>query len=88
MGKETYLRGMWEHFSFERSKAKKYRQLSDEEQQAGIQGQWQQESPAREYLERVECCRDTDCSESMIKKGFTALKMKREKSIKGPSRKR
>ena len=74
MGKEPYVRGMWEHVSCEKSKAKKYRQLADEEKQAGIQGQWEQESPAREYLEQVKCCHDTDCSESMMKKGFTALK--------------
>ena len=74
MGKEPYLRGMWEHFSCERSKAKRFRQLADEEEQAGLQGQWQQESPAKEYLEHVKCCRDTDCNESMMKKGFTALK--------------
>ena len=73
MGKEPYLRGMWEHFSCERSKAKKYRQLADEEKQAGIQGQWQQESPVREFLEQAKCCNDTDCNESMMKKGFTAL---------------
>ena len=40
--KEPYLPGMWEHFSSERSKAKKFRQLADEEMQ------WQEESPARE----------------------------------------
>ena len=61
-------------FLCKRSKAKKFRQLADEEKQAGIQGQWQRESPAREYLERVNCCQGTDCSESMMKKGFTALK--------------
>ena len=74
MRKEPYMRGTWEHFSCERSKAKKYRQLADEEKQAGIQGQWQQESPAKEYLEQVKCCHDTDCSESIMKKGFTAFK--------------
>ena len=37
------------------------------------QGQWQQEPPAREFLEQVKC-HDTDCNESMMKKGFTALK--------------
>ena len=73
-GKEPYLRGMWEHCSCERSKAKKFRQLADEEKQAGIQGQWQRESPAREYLEQVKCCHDTDCNETMMKRGFTALK--------------
>ena len=36
MGQEPYLRGMWEHFSCERSKAKKFRQLAEEEKQAGI----------------------------------------------------
>ena len=74
MGKEPYLRGNWAHFSCERSKAKKFRQLADQEKQAGIQGQWQQESPAREYLEQVKCCHDTDRNEPMMKKGFTALK--------------
>ena len=62
MEKETYLRGMWEHFSCERSEAKKFRQLADEEKQAGIQRQWQQEPPAREHLEQVKCCLDTDCN--------------------------
>ena len=71
---EPYLRGMWEHFSCERWKAKKFRQLADEEKQAGKQGQWQQESPAREYLEQVKCCHATDCNELVMKKGFTALK--------------
>ena len=46
--------------------------LSTEQKQAGIRGQWQQESPAREYLELVKCCHDTDCNEPMMKKGFTA----------------
>ena len=49
------------------------RQLADEEKQVGIQGQWQQEPPAREYLEQVKCCHDTDCNEPMMKKDFTAL---------------
>ena len=73
-GKEPYLRGMWVHFSCERSKAKKFRQLADEEKQAGTHGQWLQESPAKEYLEQVKCCHDTDCNESTMKNGFTALK--------------
>ena len=72
MEKEPYLRGMREHFLQERSRAKRFRELADEEEQAGIQGQWQQESPAREYLEQVKCSHDTDCSEPMMKKGFTA----------------
>ena len=74
MEKEPYLRGRWEHVSCKRSKAKKFRQLADEERQAGVQGQWEQESPAREDLKQVKCCHDTDCNESMVKKDFTALK--------------
>ena len=46
-----------------RYRVKRFRELADEEKQAGIQGQWQQESPAREYLEQVKCCHDTDCTE-------------------------
>ena len=78
----------WEYFLQERSRVKRFRELADEEKQAGIQGQWQQESPAREHLEQVECCHDTDCNEPMMKKGFTALKNgTREESMKRPSRK-
>ena len=40
-------------FLQERSRVKSSRELVDEEKQAGIQGQRQQESPAREYLEQV-----------------------------------
>ena len=32
------------------------------------------ESPAKEYLEQIESCNDTDCTERMMKKGFSALK--------------
>ena len=74
MGKEPYLRAMWEYFLRERSRVKRFRQLADEEKQAGLQGQWQQESPATEYLEQVKFCHGTDCNEPMMKKGFTALK--------------
>ena len=58
----------------ERNIVKRFRQLADEEMQARIQGQWQQESPAREYLEQVKCGHDTDCMEGMMEKGFTAVK--------------
>ena len=87
MGKEPFLHGMQEHFSCERPKAKKFRQLADEEKQARIQGQWQQESPAKEHLQQVKCCHDTDCNESGMKKGFTALKNGHWKSFRKPSEK-
>ena len=75
MGKEPHLRGMWEYFLQERSRVKRFRELADEEEQAVIQGQWQQASPAKENAwSKWNCCHDTDCNESMMKKGFTALK--------------
>ena len=54
MGKEHFVRGMSVYFLQERNRVKRFRELADEEKQAGIQGQWQQESPAREYLELSE----------------------------------
>ena len=36
MEKEPYLRGMCEYFLQERNRAKKFRELADEEKQAGI----------------------------------------------------
>ena len=39
-----------------------------------MQGQWQLESPAKEYLEQVTCCHDTDCTERMMMQGYIALK--------------
>ena len=42
---------------------------AEKEKQEGVQGQWQQESPAKEYLEHVKCCKDTDCTPRMMKQG-------------------
>ena len=64
MGKEQYMREMWE----------KFREEAENEGQAGTQGQWQHESPVREYLEQVKCCNDTDCTHRMLKRAFQALK--------------
>ena len=65
---------MWGYFLQERKRVKRFRHLADEEKLAEIQGQWQQESPDKEYLEQVKCCHDTDCNESIMKKSFTAFK--------------
>ena len=86
IGKEPYLSRMWEYFLQERNRVKRFPGLADEKQE-GLQGQWQQESPAREYLEQVKCCRDTGCNEPMTKKGFTALKNENW-DVKTPSGKR
>ena len=58
----------------EKERVKRFREQAAEEKQAGTQGQWQLESPAREYLEQVKRRDGTDCTERMTKKGFTALK--------------
>ena len=65
---------MWECYCRETLKVKKFRADAEKERQAAIQGQWQHESPAREYLEHVRCCKDTDCTPRMMKQAFLALK--------------
>ena len=74
MGKEQYVREMWEYFCRARARVKRFREEAGEEGQAGIQGQWQMETSAREYLEQDECCNDTDCTHRMMKQGFLAMK--------------
>ena len=44
-------------FSCERLETKKFREDAEKEKQEGVQGQWQRESPAKEYLEQVKCCK-------------------------------
>ena len=61
MRKASYLRGMWEHFSCERSKAKKFRQLADEEKQSG-----NNKVSGSRNSQLVKCGHDTDCNESMM----------------------
>ena len=73
MGKEQYVRGMWEHFLQERARVRQFRERAEEEQQAGIQGQWQLESPAKEFTEQVKRSDDTDSTHRMMKQGFVAL---------------
>ena len=74
MGEEQYIREMWEYYCRERLRVKSFREEAEKERQAGIQGQWQHESPAREYLEKVKCCNDTDCIHRMMKRASFALK--------------
>ena len=67
MGKEITCEECGEYFCQERDRAKRL------EKQAGIQFQWQLESPAKEYLEQVKCCNDTACTHRMMMQGFVAL---------------
>ena len=40
----------------------------------GIQGEWQQETPAEEYLDQVKSSADTDCTPKMMRFGYYAIK--------------
>ena len=71
MRKEQFMREMWEYYCCERSRVKKLREDAEKQTQAGIQGQWQHESQAREYLKQVKFCNDTH---RMMKQAFLALK--------------
>ena len=66
MGKEQYIREMWQYFCLEGLRVKKFREEAEKERQAGIQGQWQQ-------VEQVKCCNDTDCTQRMMRHGFFAF---------------
>ena len=74
LGKDQKIQGVWEYFSLERAKAKKFLKDAEKEKQEGIQGQWQRESPAKECLEQVKCRADTDCTPKMMKYGYFELK--------------
>ena len=71
---DQYIRGMWEYFSCERLTVKNSREDAEKEKQEGIQGQWQREFPAKEHLEQMKCCNDTDCTPRMMKQEFFVLK--------------
>ena len=47
MGKEQFIREMWEHFCQERARVKRFRENAEKERQA-VQGERQHESPTRE----------------------------------------
>ena len=47
MVKEQHVREIWEYVCQERARVKRFRDEAEEERQAGTQGQWQLESPAR-----------------------------------------
>ena len=74
MGKKQYVRGMCECFCREMDRVRRFREQAEEEKQAGIQGQWQLESPAKGYSEQVKSCNDTDYTQRMMKQCFIALK--------------
>ena len=73
LGKDQLKQRMWEYLSIERLKAKKFVKDAEKVKEEGIQCQWQQESPAKEYLEQVKCCPDTDGTPKMMNFGYFAF---------------
>ena len=66
--KDQFTQGKWEHFSLERVKANMFMKDAEKDKQEGIQGQWQRQSPAKEYyLEQVKSGADTDCTPKLMK---------------------
>ena len=47
---------------------------AEKEKHEGMQGQWQQESLAKEFLEQVKSSADTDCTPKMMRFGYHAMK--------------
>ena len=70
LGKDQFIQGPWAYFSLARAKAKKFLKDAEKERQEWTQGQWQQESSAKEFLEQVKSSADTDCTPKMMKHGF------------------
>ena len=70
LGKDQFIQGPWAYFSLARAKAKKFLKDAEKEKQERTQGQRQQESPAKEFLEQVKSSADTYRTPKMMKQGF------------------
>ena len=55
--RQVFTRNVGILLSLERAKAKQFLKDAEKEKQQGIQGQWQRESPAKEYLEQEKIVR-------------------------------
>ena len=65
---------MWEYLTLERAEARKILADASREIQEGIQDQWQQESPFREFLEQVKRSEAADCAPRVMRRGYLAMK--------------
>ena len=66
MGNEQFIQGMWEYFALKGAEVKKILEDASREQQDGMQGQWQQQSPFR-ILEQVRGHADVGCGSQMMR---------------------
>ena len=62
----VYTRNV-EYFSLERATVKQFLKDAEKEKWEGVQGEWQQESPAKEYLDQVKSSADTDRTPKMMR---------------------
>ena len=74
VGIQYAIRGMWEYFTLKRAEAMKILEDAARERQAGIQGQWQQESLFRVILKQVRGNVDMGCGHQMMRKGYIAMR--------------
>ena len=74
-GSEQLLRGTWEYCTLKRAWTRKKIAAAAQENQEGIQSQWQKESPFREVLEQVKRSADTDCGAQTMRRACSAMKL-------------
>ena len=68
--KDQLVQEMLGYFLSCKSESEEISKDAEKEKQEGIQGQWQQESPAKEFLEQVKSGADTDCVPKMMRCGY------------------
>ena len=73
MGKDQYVRGMWEYFCRAKDGVKRFREQAEEENHSEVQGQWQLESPAKENTWSKLYAAMTITARKMMRHGFFAL---------------
>ena len=74
LGKDEFIQGMWEYFSLERATATQFLKDAEKEKWEGIQGEWQQESLANEFLDQAKSIANTDRTPKMMRFGYYAFK--------------
>ena len=89
IGKEPYLRGVWECFVQERSRVKRFRELADAEKQARNTRSVAAGIASQRVLGASEMLPGHGfCNEPMMKKGFNALKNENWEECKETFRKK
>ena len=72
LGMQQYLRRMWELFTDKKSMGQSSLVGCGKERQEGIQGNWQKESPFKQYLELVKRGSDLSCDGGSMCRAYNA----------------